>query len=1059
MATSMNKDIQQKKSTVGFLLIIGEIISNEQRDEICVHLKQAFKKIDDKKYHEINDLFNNLIHGNEFQADSQYRQISETENGSVAGFIYLPSYHTVLNVLKDIFHSCYHVSIIYCGQQIDSNGALILSDSLFTCDNFYSVFEDQPSYVIQDLQLLLPFVSNQWTKLSSSYLAKKLDNIQINDLSDEIDQDNLFGRLFYERLIQLLTKDSINFDIYTKLIPRDSSGTIAFDEPNLYIFYGQQGEASLFGVRGFVVLINGGFSRVPSYWNLIRGLQNIDACILTHFDYNVLPGLQTILHRKVISEFNGNQPCKPDIGTMFLNHIQRTKIQAINGSKASSNSKLLIHLPDNINQFSNDIKKLNIDTLDLVLHSTASKTTIEPINLFKKIAFGSLDMYVLHPVAPTTEYDKALTALQKISIRDREPSSSIIPLHHWYSSCLLLVWTPSSKSGKDTLVRILYTGACPQTLVFEALNRVRHLEILHVSEQQQKSHKSNTKITSSVDKNNVDVKSSPQKPKTSHPVTNRVVPSTVQSRVPKVLPQSTNSKPKVSQTKVIKSEKSRSPTMGKKTIPPTLHIGAQSNSRDKKIQKPLTTDSKIPATKNETKNHVQKLEVQGNQQEKLEIHNEHQEVLDGQNEHQEGSNDQKEHQETSDGQNEHQNGSSNQKEHQETSGGQNEHQNGSSNQKEHQETSDGQNEHQNGSSNQKEHQETTDGQNEQQDGSNNQKEHQETSDGQNEHQENLEAENNEPEQSNEVDENSSFRNHIEEQRKEENQPKMSPDEFDENNQTSIDDHEDGIRRPEFIPLTSNLGEPLVESHTESPMIEIQSELVSGDPMTTGFIDGTSNTTNPFISEENDNHNTLNNDDKVEIMHHDISRTDEHSISSTDDINPQGLPVENNVQSIKPTIKRLSNSSNRTSETSKSTNTTTQASLRKPKQTPLSDSIYNVDVAYIPFHGDQHYVDDEFFRRVRARYYILNAVQINHLTLESLIHGKEQWENKEHVPVSLVPTFDGEQLRQFFVMNKDRLAELNITILPASIRCNVQYDDEASPAQILRFSSIFNNDEQ
>lgn len=86
--------------------------------------------------------------------------------------------------------------------------------------------------------------------------------------------------------------------------------------------------------------------------------------------------------------------------------------------------------------------------------------------------------------------------------------------------------------------------------------------------------------------------------------------------------------------------------------------------------------------------------------------------------------------------------------------------------------------------------------------------------------------------------------------------------------------------------------------------------------------------------------------------------------------------------------------------SKSTNTTTtQASLRKPKQASSSDSIYNVDVAYIPFHGDQHYVDDEFFRRVRARYYVLNAVQINYLTLESLIHGKEQWENKEHVPVS------------------------------------------------------------
>ncbi len=52
----------------------------------------------------------------------------------------------------------------------------------------------------------------------------------------------------------------------------------------------------------------------------------------------------------------------------------------------------------------------------------------------------------------------------------------------------------------------------------------------------------------------------------------------------------------------------------------------------------------------------------------------------------------------------------------------------------------------------------------------------------------------------------------------------------------------------------------------------------------------------------------------------------------------------------------------------------------------------------------------------------------------------------------MPTFDGDQLRQFFVLNKNRLAELNINILPASTRCNVQYDDEGSPAQRLRFSN-------
>ena len=162
------------------------------------------------------------------------------------------------------------------GQQIEPNGGLILSDSAFTCDDLYSLFDENPSYLIQDLQIILPFVSNEWTKLSNNFLNKQVENIQINDLSGGSNQDGSFGQLFYERLVQCLNKESVNFDIYTKLIPRDSSGTskkrfeelninlkiyflVAFDEPNLYILYGQQGEASLFGIRGFVVLINGGF--------------------------------------------------------------------------------------------------------------------------------------------------------------------------------------------------------------------------------------------------------------------------------------------------------------------------------------------------------------------------------------------------------------------------------------------------------------------------------------------------------------------------------------------------------------------------------------------------------------------------------------------------------------------------------------------------------------------------------------------------------------------------------------------------------------------------------
>jgi len=115
--------------------------------------------------------------------------------------------------------------IEFSGQQIDTNGALILSDSIFTSENFSSLFEENPSYFVQDLQIILPFISNQWKQLANNYLQKQLKNIQINDSSNDINQENIFGELFYDRLYAVLNKDSVNFDIYTKLIPRDSSGT------------------------------------------------------------------------------------------------------------------------------------------------------------------------------------------------------------------------------------------------------------------------------------------------------------------------------------------------------------------------------------------------------------------------------------------------------------------------------------------------------------------------------------------------------------------------------------------------------------------------------------------------------------------------------------------------------------------------------------------------------------------------------------------------------------------------------------------------------------------
>jgi hypothetical protein len=207
---------------------------------------------------------------------------------------------------------------------------------------------------------------------------------------------------------------------------------------------------------------------------------------------------------------------------------------------------------------------------------------------------------------------------------------------------------------------------------------------------------------------------------------------------------------------------------------------------------------------------------------------------------------------------------------------------------------------------------------------------------------------------------------------------QNDEQSDETNSSSDIIHDDDeIKRPESISFTTDINEPFVESSAATPTDESNSYLLSTDPMTTSFVDGAPNTRNPFLEKNDD----------IEIIHHNISTSTKYPMPSIDEINPQGLPIDDENQSKKAAHKRLSApaiSSNHP---------------RKSRQNQLSGPIFYVDVAYIPYHGNEHYVDSEFFRRIRARYYILNAVEINRLTLESLIDGKQQWEKQEQIPVN------------------------------------------------------------
>lgn len=188
-----------------------------------------------------------------------------------------------------------------------------------------------------------------------------------------------------------------------------------------------------------------------------------------------------------------------------------------------------------------------------------------------------------------------------------------------------------------------------------------------------------------------------------------------------------------------------------------------------------------------------------------------------------------------------------------------------------------------------------------------------------------------------------------------------------------------MKRPQSFSFNENIDEPFIESSTATPLAEVNSQFIPIDLMTTSFIDGAPNTQNPFLDKAHD----------VEIIHHKIQVSTENHITSIDQINPQNLPMEGENQSKKTAVSKYS------------APTTSVNNPRKSKQTLQQGPIFYVDVAYIPYHGNQYYVDSEFFRRIRARYYILNAVEIHRLTLESLIDGKQQWDKQEQSPVNSI----------------------------------------------------------
>ncbi|EEB16009.1 Microtubule-associated protein 1A, putative [Pediculus humanus corporis] len=375
-----------------------------------------------------------------------------------------------------------HRHIIHAGYTFAGNGSWILQDGTLSISDLVEGLHEPE--VLRVLKAYENSVSidihcaseGDWTtERFKKEPVSKLCNIRINPGDVMTSGKNPEISSFIDYLSPFLEPANIQ----QLLQPTDVVGNIRFTHPTLYVFPGGQGDAALFGINGFNMLIDGGFARKACFWDFARHLDRLDAVLLTRLNNSTINGISAVLQRKKMNHVY------PQIGHFFCN-LQLTKTILLQDRKIAlspdgdkDKDSLIVNLAEEGQEI-----VANLRHLALKPHPCyRDGNQIDPVNLYHKVGHGKLDMYVISPardsqavkefLAKWTANDSHLfyNTGKKVGGKAFE-----FPLQNLVSICALLVWQPANPS--DTITRILFPGSTPQHKIFEGLEKLRHLEFL-----------------------------------------------------------------------------------------------------------------------------------------------------------------------------------------------------------------------------------------------------------------------------------------------------------------------------------------------------------------------------------------------------------------------------------------------------------------------------------------------------------------------------------------------------------------------------------------------------